>query len=374
MEFLHRTWAEISKSALINNLKEIKKVAGGADICAVVKADAYGHSARLLAPVLEQNGADSFAVSNIEEALFLRKNGIDKPILILGYTPPTLAKDLADNNISQCVYSLEYGKALSENAKSAGVNVKIHIKLDTGMARIGFDLRDNSLCGTDGAIKAASLDNLIFKGVFTHFAAADSADKEDVAFTESQYDRFIKGIEKIKAAGLTPEIIHCDNSAALSGGKYQHSMVRPGIILYGLKPDRDFDINLNLIPVMTVKSVVSLVKTVKAGTPVSYGMTFKADRDMKIATVAAGYADGYPRKLSGKGEVLLHGKKAKIIGRICMDQFIIDVSDIKDVKMGDEVVLFGRDLPVDDIAALCDTINYEIVCGISPRVPRILAD
>ena len=374
MDFLHRTWAEISKSALLNNLNEIRKCVSGARICAVVKADAYGHSADLLAPLLEENNVEYFAVSNIEEALSLRRAGIKKPVLILGYTPANLAKELSQNGISQCVYSLDYAKKLSENAEKSGVDVKVHIKLDTGMARLGFDLRDESLCGIDEAISACGLKNLYLEGVFTHFAAADSDEKSNVDFTESQYARFISGVEKIRSAGLDPEIIHCDNSAALSGKKHNLGMVRPGIILYGLTPDRAFDTHLNLTPVMTVKSVVSLVKTVKAGTPVSYGMTYKPDRDIKIATVAAGYADGYPRKLSNKGEVLLHGKRAKIIGRICMDQLIIDVSGIENVKMGDEVTLFGKDLPVDEIAGLADTINYEIVCGIAPRVPRILVD
>ena len=374
MEFLHRTWAEISKSALINNLNEIKKNSAGGKICAVVKADSYGHSAALTAPVLEQNGVDFFAVSNINEALALRSDGVKKPILILGYTPPCCAKDLAENDISQCVYSLDFAKELSKNAAAADVNVKIHIKLDTGMARLGFDLRDDSLAGIGEAVESANLDNFVLEGVFTHFAAADSDEKSNVDFTSLQYTRFINGVEKLKSAGISPQIIHCDNSAAICQNKYQHSMVRSGIILYGLRPDRDFKTNLDLMPVMTFKSVVSFVKDIKAGTPVSYGGTYTAGRDMKIATVAAGYADGVPRKLSNKGEVLIGGKRAKIIGRVCMDQFIIDVSEIENVKMGDEVIIFGKDLPVDKIAEICDTINHEIVCNIAPRVPRILVD
>lgn len=374
LKFLHRTWAEISKSALIHNLNEIKKSAAGAHLCAVVKANAYGHSVGLTAPVLEENGVDGFAVSNIVEAIELRKIGTKKPILILGYTPANLAKELAENDISQCVYSLEFARLLSENAAAAGVTVKIHLKLDTGMARLGFDLRDASLSGIDDAVSAAEQKSLYLEGVFTHFAAADSDKESDVAFTAAQYDRFVKGVEKIKAAGLCPDIIHCDNSAALCREKYQEGAVRPGIILYGLKPDRGFDARLNLIPVMTLKSVVAFVKTVKAGTPISYGMTFTADKDLKIATVPVGYADGYPRKLSNKGEVLIRGKKVRVIGRVCMDQIMVDVTDIDGVQMGDEVVLFGRDLSVDDIAEACDTINYEIVCGIAPRVPRILTE
>ena len=374
MEFLHRTWAEISKSALIHNLNEIKKNAAGASVYAVVKANAYGHCAGLTVPVLEENGVDGFAVSNIVEAIELRKIGTKKPILILGYTPANLAKELAENNISQCVYSLQFARLLSESAAAAGVTVKIHLKLDTGMARLGFDLRDASLSGIDEAVSAGRQKNLYLEGVFTHFAAADSDKESNVDFTAAQYDRFVKGVEKIKAAGLRPDIIHCDNSAALCRKKYQEGAVRPGIILYGLKPDRDFDARLDLIPVMTLKSVVAFVKTVKAGTAVSYGMTYTAGKDMKIATVPVGYADGYPRKLSNKGEVVIRGKKAQVIGRVCMDQIMIDVTNIDGVNMGDEVVLFGRDLSVDGIAGICDTINYEIVCGIAPRVPRILTE
>ncbi|MBR4910142.1 MAG: alanine racemase [Clostridia bacterium] len=374
LKVLRRTWAEISKGALIQNFKEIKKRAGGARIFAVVKADAYGHGAALVAPLLEQNGADGFAVSNIKEALLLREYDIKKPILILGYTPEDWAKELAQNGIAQCVYSYEQAKRLSAAAKSAGVTVKIHLKLDTGMGRIGFDLRDSSLQGINDAIAAAGLECLDPEGVFTHFAAADSDAPFDTEATKAQYERFSAGVQAIKEAGYAIETVHCDNSAALCRGKYTCGAVRPGIILYGLKPDAGFDTGLDLRPAMTLKSVVSFVKTVKAGATVSYGMTFKAKKDMRIATVAAGYADGYPRLLSNKGEVLVRGRRAKVVGRICMDQFMVDVSDIEGVTPGDEVILFGGDIPVDEVARLCGTINYEIVCGVGQRVERILTD
>lgn len=370
MEFLHRTWAEISKSALVHNLNEIKKKASGAKLMAVVKADAYGHSAKLSAPVLEENGVDFFAVSNIEEALSLRTDGIKKPILILGYTPVNYVKTLAENDISQCVYSYEYAKALSCSAKASGVRLSVHIKLDTGMARIGFDLREGD-GGIKEAVLSAKLPCFNVQGVFTHFAVADSQNREDTEFTAKQYSKFLSGVKALEKEGIKPEYIHSDNSAAFCTGGHSGNAVRTGIILYGLKPDRNFNTGLDLKPVMTVKSVVSFVKEIKAGTSVSYGRTFTAKKDMKIATVAAGYADGYPRKLSNKGEVLIDGKRAKIIGRVCMDQFMIDVSDIDNVAMGDEVILFGEQLSVDEIAEKCDTINYEIVCGIAPRVPRV---
>lgn len=374
MQFLHRTWAEISKSAIINNLNEIKSRAGGAGIMAVVKANAYGHGVDITAPILEQYGADRFAVSNIEEALSLREYGIKKPILILGYTPVEYVKSLVDNDISQCVYSIDYADKLSDMAVSKNVTVKAHIKFDTGMARIGFDLRNDETSGISEAISAAKMPGLSAEGVFTHFSSADSDSSENIEFTKKQFDRFQKGVQSLKDAGIDLKYVHCDNSAAVCRGKYTCDIVRPGIILYGLSPDKEFDTDLNLVPVMELKSVVSLVKTIKKGDVVSYGRTYKAKKDMKIATVAAGYADGYPRKLSNKGEVIIKGKRAKIVGRICMDQFMIDVSDIDGVTMGDEVILFGKELLVDEIADMCDTINYEIVSLITPRVPRVLTD
>ena len=373
MEFLHRTWAEIDVDALVHNFGIIKKEAAGAKIMAVVKADAYGHSARNVAPLLETEGADAFAVSNIEEAVTLRGCGITKPILILGYTPVSMASQLYINDITQSVYSPEYAAALSQKATADKVRIKIHIKLDTGMSRIGFDCRDNSLSGIDDAIAAARLPGFDFGGIFTHFAVSDRTPQEEDGFTAAQYSRFIAAKERFIKAGLTPKICHCCNSAAFCLDTDKHlDMCRPGIILYGLTPSSGLKLKEDFIPAMTVKSVVSMVKTVKKGDTVSYGRTFTAEREMKTATVTAGYADGYPRLLSNKGYVLIKGKKAPIIGRICMDQMSVDVTDIENVKQGDEVILFGKELPVEELADMCGTINYEIICGISPRVPRII--
>ena len=373
MGFLHRTWAEIDLNALVHNFKIIKEQCKGSLVMAVVKADAYGHSVKDIAPVLEKNGADYFAVSNIDEAITLRNIGIKRPILILGYTPVNMADVLSKNNIIQCVYSDEYAKALSESAVNCDVTVKIHIKLDTGMSRIGFDCRSETLSGIDAAIKASQLPKLLFEGVFTHFAVSDRTEESEDGFTAEQFGRFTSALEQFKNAGIEPKLAHCCNSAALCLDNDKHlSLCRPGIILYGLTPSAELKLPQDFIPVMTVKSVVSMVKTVSAGDTVSYGRTFKADRDMKIATVTAGYADGYPRALSNKGYVIINGKKAEILGRVCMDQMSVDVSDIPDVKFGDEVILFGKELPVEKLAELCGTINYEIVCGISPRVPRII--
>ena len=372
MEFFHRTWAEIDIDALTHNLKTIKNTARGSKIMAVVKANAYGHSAELVAPALEESGVDFFAVSNISEAIQLREMGLVTSILILGYTPVSAVKLLRDNNISQCVYDLEYAKQLSAKAVEKDAEIKIHIKLDTGMSRLGFDCRSEELNGIDEAVFSAKLPNFVLEGVFTHFVESDRIKDTDDGFTNTQYTRFKAGVEYLKSQGLNPEICHCCNSAAtLQDRAMQGDLVRPGIILYGLSPNPDLKLNADLIPVMTLKSVVSMVKTIKAGDTVNYGRTFKALKDTKIATVAAGYADGYPRLLSNKAYVLIKGKKAPVVGRVCMDQMAVDISEIDDVNIGDEVILFGKELSVDNLARLSNTINYEIVCGISPRVPRI---
>lgn len=372
MKFFHRTWAEIDIDALIHNLKTIKNTACGSKVMAVVKANAYGHSAELVAPALEEAGVDFFAVSNISEAIQLRELGLTTPILILGYTPVEAVVLLKEHNISQCVYDLEYAKQLSAKAVENDVKIKIHIKLDTGMSRLGFDCRNEELKGIDEAVSSAKLPNFIIEGVFTHFAVSDRTPDSEDGFTDLQYTRFKAGVEHLKKQGLTPEICHCCNSAAtLQDADMQGDLVRPGIILYGLSPNPDLKLSADLIPVMTLKSVVSMVKTIRAGDTVNYGRTFKAEKDMKIATVTAGYADGYPRLLSNKAYVLIKGRKAPVVGRVCMDQMAVDVSGIDDVNIGDEVILFGKELSVDCLAEISNTINYEIVCGISPRVPRI---
>ncbi len=373
LEFLHRTWAEIDTSALLHNLEIIKQNAGESRVMAVVKADAYGHSAADIASLLQQNGVGLFAVSNIEEALELRNCGIVSDVLILGYTPPQCAKELAKNSITQCVFSSEYAKALSDCAASEGVRVDVHIKLDTGMGRIGFNCRDMALSGLEDAVNAAKLPAFNVTGVFTHFAVSDRNEEEEDGFTDEQYTRFSAAIKRFEDVGFKNIMRHCCNSAALCRDFNKHlDICRAGIILYGLTPSATLKTGLDFKPVMTVKSVVSQVKKIQAGNTVSYGRTFTAEHEMKIATVTAGYADGYPRLLSGKGSVIINGKRAPIIGRICMDQFTVDVSQIDGVKQGDEVLLFGKDLPVEEIARICGTINYEIVCGISPRVPRII--
>ncbi len=373
MEFFHRTWAEIDLNALQNNLKSVKAAAKSSKIMAVVKANAYGHSAELVAPALERAGVDFFAVSNISEALQIRDLCLKTPILILGYTPVSAVEKLAENNISQCVYDPYYAKALSDEAVKNNVNIKIHIKLDTGMSRLGFNCRSEGLVGVEKAIASAKLPNFTLEGIFTHFAESDRTPDIEDGFTDLQFARFEAGVKRISASGLTPEIVHCCNSAAtLSDNDKQLDLVRAGIVLYGLSPNPRLELAQSLDPVMTLKSVVSMVKTINKGDSVNYGRSFTVQKPTKIATVAAGYADGYPRALSNKAYVLIKGKKAPVVGRVCMDQLSIDVSEIPNVKIGDEVILFGKELSVDSLATLSGTINYEIVCNISPRVPRII--
>lgn len=372
--FLSRTWAEINLDNIMHNYRLIRNsISQNTKFMAVVKADAYGHGAKVISKELQDLGADWFAVSNIEEALQLRHFGIVKPILILGYTPPSLAKKLSENNISQALLDKDYAKKLSAQAEIDNVKIKVHIKIDTGMSRIGFyhhDKNDNSavldIC--------ESLDNkyLISEGVFTHFATADFDNDENGEHTKKQFELFTDCIDKLGEKGINFEIRHCANSAAtLEYPQYQLDMVRPGIILYGLNPSSYFE-NYDLRPAFTLKSVISLIKYIKKDDCVSYGRTFTADRDLKVATVPVGYADGYSRSLSDKGYVIINGKKAKILGRVCMDQMIVDVSEIDKINVGDEVLLFGgKGLSTDEFSSLCGTINYETVCLVGKRVPRV---
>lgn len=367
MDFLKRSWVEIDLDALLGNLNEIKKAAGETPVMAVVKADAYGHGAACVAPVLQEAGVEYFAVSNIDEAVELRFAGITGGILILGHTPECYAEALAKNNISQAVMSAEYALALSEAAQKAGVEINIHIKVDTGMGRIGFLCREG-IDPTESIISALGLPALRFEGIFTHFAVADT----DGEYTKKQYELFSGLCRSLEEKGFKPRLRHCSNSA----GIILHSdmamdMVRAGIILYGLTPDTSLELPQGFRAAMSFYSTVAMIKELPEGESVSYGRTFTAEKNTLCATLPVGYADGFRRGLSSKGRVLLGGKKAPVLGRVCMDQCVIDISDIENVKIGDKVLLFGPGNPVEEAAALCDTINYEIVCGISRRVPRV---
>lgn len=379
MTSFKRTWAEINLDALEHNYNVVREITDkNAKLCCVIKADAYGHGAERVSHLFEELGADFFGVSSIDEALQLRNNGIKTPILIMGYTPAKEAKTLAENNISQCIYSLDYAKALSQNAVKDNVDVKIHLKIDTGMNRIGFtfeDINDNSETLNE-IMEAAKLPNLYHEGIFTHFAVADDGDN-GTNFTMRQYGCFKEMIETLIRNDIMFDIKHCANSGAVLDYPLIHmDMVRAGIILYGLYPSKKVRNKADLQPALELKSVVSHVKTIRAGATVSYGRVFTADKEMKIATIPVGYADGYPRILSKKGEsVLISGKRCKIVGRICMDQMMADVSDIEDVKIGDVVTLIGKDgdefISAEELAGFEESINYEVVCDIGKRVPRV---
>lgn len=377
MNFVKRTWTEIDMDRAIHNFKTIKKASQGKKVCCVVKADAYGHGAVELAVMYEQLGADFLAVSNMDEGKELRKYGISLPILILGYTPSVCAKELAENNFSQAVYGTKYAQKLSEQCVKYGVECKIHLKIDTGMSRIGFMCqsfpRDEK--SIEEAYQAATLPNLVTEGIFTHFAVSDERE-EGKEFTLKQYDNFVHTVKSLEDRGINFEIRHCANSGAIEDyPMFDMDMVRAGIILYGLSPSSKLKDALDIKPVMKLVTCISYVKEIEAGATVSYGRTFTADKKMKIATVPIGYADGYIRKYGEEGYMLVNGKKAKIIGRICMDQTMLDVSGIEDVNIGDKVIVFGDgskgEPTADDLARWSETINYEVICIIGKRVPRL---
>lgn len=349
----------------------------GVKMMAVVKADGYGHGAEVYADIFSKKGCEWFAVSNIDEALQIRKAGIDTPILILGFTPAEMAQTLAYNNISQAVYNLEYAQSLSEAAVKSGVQVNIHIKVDTGMTRIGFLYQDSeSDAGSIDEIESAcSLEGLYAQGIFQHFAVADCGAAGEV-YTRVQYDLFLDVIRRLEKRGLSFELYHCCNSAGASEYRdLQLNMARLGIVIYGLNSSPEVKEQWGIEPVMSVKSVVAMVKEIEAGTSVSYGRKFTAENKMKIATVPIGYADGYTRRLTGKGaRMIIGGEYVPVLGAICMDMCMVDVTGL-DVKAGDLVTVIGKDgdkeITADEIAEKSGTINYEITCDISKRVPRV---
>lgn len=373
MNFKNRVWAAINLDAIDENIKTIKSFAKTAKLIAIIKADGYGHGAVELGRHLEENGIDFFGVSSSREAMELRLGGIKGKILILGYTHPAEAELLVDNNISQAVYSEEYAKSLIEVLKGSGKKLNVHIKLNTGMNRIGFDC-----CGNDPTEQIAEIlneDVFSFEGLFTHFATADKDGDPDDENTNNQYNRFLNIADSLAKIGYTPKMKHCCNSAGTLLQTDKHlDAVRTGIIMYGFTPSANLTLPCKLKPAISFKTVVSMVHTLKKGEGVSYGLTFTAQKDMKIATVSVGYADGYPRFMSRKGEVLIGGKRCKILGNVCMDQMIVDITDTENVSIGDEVTLFGEQngnsISAEEIAKIGNTINYEIICGISRRVPR----
>jgi alanine racemase len=375
MPFQKRTWAEINLNAIKDNYIAIrKKLNKETKLCCVIKANAYGHGAIQLAEFYEKLGADYFAVSNVEEAMQLRDNGISLPILILGYTDPECVDALAQNNISQCVYSEEYGELLASEAEKQCVDVKIHIKLDTGMGRIGFICKRANDLEIDVIEKTTRLEHLIPEGIFTHFASADEGIFGE-QYTKEQFMCFRKTIEELEGRGVIFSIKHCANSASIiEYPDMQMDMVRAGVILYGLQPSNELQNDISLNQAMTLHSIVSHIKEVKANDCVSYGREFVARDIRKIATIPIGYADGLWRA-NAKTPLMveIEGKFAPIVGRICMDQCMVDVTDNEEICLGSEVVVYGMSAKnsIDTIAKNNRTINYEIVCALGERVPRV---
>lgn len=366
-----RVLAIVDLDAIASNIKNIRaKVDKNSGIIGIIKADAYGHGSVETAKVLLDNGADWLAVAVVDEGLNLRKNGITAPILLLGYTPELRLNDVINNGFIQTVYSYDTAKKLSEAASALGKKAVIHIKIDTGMGRIGYRVNEES---ADEIVKISKLPNIDVNGMFTHFSTADEADK---AYTLEQYNKFVKMNDMLEKRGLHIPVKHAANSAAIMDfDNMMFNMVRPGIILYGAYPsDEVKKENLSLSPAMSIKTHVSYVKDVNEGDSISYGRKYTAPSKRRIATIPVGYADGFIRAYSNGGKVLVRGEYAPIVGRICMDQFMVDVTDIDGVEVNDEVVLMGKqgdkEITADFIASVLDTINYEVFCTLSKRVPR----
>lgn len=365
-------YAEIDLNAIRHNLGEVRRLVGAdAQIMAVVKANAYGHGLVEVARHAIASGAAWLGVARAGEGRELREAGIEAPILVLGYTPPEQYPDVLAYDLAQAVFDFELAHALSEAAKRAHRTVRVHLKIDTGMGRLGFAANDTGLAA---ASDVARLPGLEVEGIFTHFATADEADK---TYAREQLARFHAALDTLRRAGLEAPVIHAANSAAIIDLPESHfNLVRPGIMMYGLYPSGRLQNHLvDLRPAMTLKARVALVKKVPGGFPVSYGRTHVTPRPTTLVTIPVGYADGYFRVLSNRAAVLIHGTRCRVVGTVCMDQMMVDVGHVADVAVGDEVVLFGRQgdaiLPADEIAAIAGTINYEVVCAVSARVPRI---
>lgn len=377
--YLKRTWAEIDIDQIEKNYDVCRSMLkDGVKMMAVVKADGYGHGAVVYAKTFAEKGCEWFAVSNVDEALQLRRAGISSPILILGFTPAYEADVLAYNNISQAVYNLDYARELSGSAAEKGVQVNIHIKVDTGMSRIGFLYQDSETNADSIAemYEACTMPNLYPQGIFQHFAVADEGDAGEV-YTRLQYELFRDAVNKLEEKGVNFEIRHCCNSAGASEYReFQMDACRQGITIYGLKSSSEVKEQWGIEPVMSIKTVISMVKEIESGTSVSYGRRFTAQRPTKIATVSIGYADGYTRRLSDNGaRMIVKGHYVPVVGRICMDMCMLDVTDVEDVKAGDTATVMGKDgnleISADELAEKSGTVNYEITCDISKRVPRV---
>lgn len=373
-KYRSRTWAEVDLDAIIENYNLSRKnLPEETKLCAVIKADAYGHGARVVGPWMEKLGdVDLFAVAAPAEAVELKKAGVIKDILILGYTAPVYYEEILSlGGIIISVYSLNDAVALSAAATdSSAESARCYLAVDTGMSRIGFSCDDN---GVKEAADVVNLDNIKVEGIFSHFASADTESRES---TEKQEAEFLKFESKLIANGVVGLKKSLYNSAAIvvpTSGK-GFDVARLGIMLYGVRTSRVIPTD-GFIPAMQLKTRVVRVEKIEKGRGVSYGHTYVTEKDTTVATLCVGYADGYPRALSNKGEVIIRGKKCPVIGRVCMDMMMVDASEVDGVSVGDEVVLFGRDGNVeirsDDIAESIGTIAHEVLCGVTSRVPRI---
>lgn len=369
----HRAWAEINLDAAAENMRNIRAITNpSSQIMAVVKADAYGHGFLEMSKVFLENGADRLAVATIDEAVQLRGEGINVPIMILGASENEDAANLVKYDIIPAVYDYEFAKVISDVAKAVNKTAKIHIKLDTGMSRIGFVVTENNEKIVNEIIEISKLPNIEIEGIFSHFSTSDEKEQD---YTNMQFERFLQVVNQLEEKGLKIPIKHICNSAGIMMYPQMHlDMVRPGVILYGLYPSDEVDkTKLPLKKVMTLKARVTMVKEVESGRGVSYGKEYITEDNAKIATISIGYADGYIRKYANNGVVVLSdGTTSPITGRICMDQCMIDVTNVHNIYKGDEVILFGDStVTADDIAKRLDTINYEVVCMVSKRIPRV---
>lgn len=363
------TRAEIDLAAVRRNAAAFKSLLRpGTALCAVVKADGYGHGAEAAARAALAAGADRLAVAILDEALSLRAAGFNGDILILGHTPPRQAALVAENGLTQTIFNLEQAEALAAAGDAAGLAVKVHLKIDTGMGRLGVTPAE----AADFALNVGRHPNLSLEGVFTHFAQADSRDK---THARRQFSAFQSALDSIENQGLTIPIRHCANSAATLDLPETHlDMVRVGISLYGLWPSAETARPIELTPAMRLKTAIAQLKRVPAGMALSYGGAYVTSAETDIATLPVGYADGYSRRLSGRAQVLIGGRRAPVVGRICMDQCLVDVTGLPNLAEGDDVLLFGGpELPVEEVAAQLETINYEVVCMVGKRVPRVYA-
>lgn len=372
---LKRTWAEIDLDALEFNYKSLKAaMPEGCGFVGVVKADSYGHGSVMVSRVLEELGAKYLAVSNLEEAIQLRNADIKLPILILGFTPAEFAEELSDYGITQAVNDVDYAKELNSRLEAAGKKLTVHIKADTGMSRMGFTTYGEFDHAVEGVVEVSKLPCLDIEGIFTHFAVSDDTDQRE--YTELQYGRFMGLIEKLAEKGVTFRLRHCANSGCtINYPEKALDMFRPGLATYGLYPADKFERDVELHPLMSLRSSIAQIKEFEADVTLSYGRTYTTPSKRRIAVIPIGYADGYPRRFSNSREFLVCGKRAPQVGRVCMDMCMLDITDVPEAKVGDVVTIFGRDgdefIPMDDLANQAQTITYEIACDISKRVPRI---